>query len=89
MEWSGVIPPTVSILCKLQTGGGGLREYSAAEDVTSESVPDSGIAGNWRHWENLVNGGNVDLGLVVRGDQDGCKDNISICKNRFMVKKPW
>ena len=68
VEWFRVGLPTLSTLCKLQTGGGGLREYSAADDVTSKSVPDSGIAFDFRHWERLVNGGDVDLGLVVGGD---------------------
>ena len=70
VEWFGVRLPTLSSLCELQTGGGGLREYSAAEDVTSESVPDSGIAGNGGQVEHIPGGGDVDLSLVVGGDQD-------------------
>ena len=80
MEWSGVIPPTVSILCKLQTGGGGLREYSAAEDVTSESVPDSGVAGDGGQGERLITGGKEDLSLVVGGDQDACRSFLMTIK---------
>ena len=70
VEWSGVRLPTLSTLGELQTGGGGLREYSAAEDVSSESVPQSGIAGNGGQVEHIPGGGDVDLRLVVGGDQD-------------------
>ena len=78
VEWSGVGLPTLSILCKLQTGGGGLREYSAAEDVSSESVPQSGIAGDRGQVERLISGGDVDLSLVVGGDQNACKYHLEI-----------
>ena len=58
----------MSILCELQTVVGGLGEDSAADDVTGLSVPDSGLARDVGQGERLIDGGDVDLGLVVGGD---------------------
>ena len=69
VEWL----PTIPSLCELQAGGGGARIHSATENVTSESVPHSGTAGDGGQREVFVGGGDVHLRLVVRGHQDTCK----------------
>ena len=68
LQFSGVRAPSFSILLELQTGGGGVGIDSATEDVTSESVPHSGIERDGGKVEHLPGGGDVDLGLVVGGD---------------------
>ena len=70
----------MSTLSELQTVGGGAGINSATEDVTSESVPYSGMARDAGHFERLLSGGDVDLSLVVGGDQDACRSHLKIRK---------
>ena len=48
IQSSGVRMPAVSTLSELQTGGGGVGIDSATEDVTSQSVPYSGMVRDGR-----------------------------------------
>ena len=84
-EVFGIGLPTLSILSELQTVVGGPGEDSAADDVTGESVPDSGRVRDGGQGERLINGGDVDLSLVVGGDQDTCRTNLMIMK-LFLVR---
>ena len=68
----------MSTLCQLQSRGGGAGIDSATEDVTSESVPHSGMVRNGGKVEHIPGGGNVDLCLVVGGDQDACRYRLKI-----------
>ena len=70
IQSSGVRLPAVSTPSELQTGGGGARVDSATEDVTSESVPYPGIVRDGGQVVHMPSGGDVDLRLVVGGDQD-------------------
>ena len=70
IQSSGVTPPALSTLSELQTGGGGVGIDSATEDVTSQSVPYSGMVRDGGQGERLISAGDVDLSLVVGGDQD-------------------
>ena len=72
LQCGGVRLPPRSSLRQLQAGGVSVAIDSATEDVPCESVPHSGVTSDGGKGKRHPDGGDVDLSLVVGGDQDAC-----------------
>ena len=83
LQCGGVRLPPISCLRQLQAGGVSVAIDSATEDVPCESVPHSGVAFDGGKGKRHPGGGDVDLSLVVGGDQDACTQK-SYCKFRII-----
>ena len=75
LQCGGVRLPPLSCLRQLQAGGVSVAIDSATEDVPCESVPHSGVTSDGGKGKRHPDGGDVDLSLVVGGDQDACTTN--------------
>ena len=69
-ECGGKWGPAISVLLELQAVGGGVGVHSTTENTPCQSVPGSGSPRDGGEREVLQGGGDEDLCLVVRGDQD-------------------
>ena len=69
-ECGGKWGPAISVLLELQAVSGGVGVHSTTENTPCQSVPGSGSPRDGGEREVLQGGGDEDLCLVVRGDQD-------------------
>ena len=84
LQCGGVRLPPLSCLRQLQAGGVSVAIDSATEDVPCESVPHSGVVWDGGKGKRHPGGGDVDLSLVVRGDQDACTQKVIECLELFL-----